>query len=176
MQKKSDEKQLLAGNRFDVHAMELVGSDGKTYIREVVRHPGAVLLLPILDNGDVVMIENYRPTIDQTLLELPAGTREPGEPPEITAERELVEETGYAAGKLQHLHTYFSAPGICDEQMFLFLATDLTAGDAQREAVEQIENRVVPIDQAMQMIRDGQILDAKTIVGLSLYQMMPPTT
>ncbi len=169
MKKNPQEKQLLTGSRFDVHAMELTGSDGQVYIREVIRHPGAVVLLPVLEDGRIVMIENYRPSIDQTLLELPAGTREPGETAETTAARELIEETGYRAEKLEPMTSFFSAPGICDEEMYLYLATGLTAGDAEREAVEQIENRIVSVADLHTMIEEGKIRDAKTLVGLLLY-------
>ncbi|MEM9646812.1 MAG: NUDIX hydrolase, partial [Planctomycetota bacterium] len=124
MKKNPGEKRLLAGNRFDVHAMELIGDDGKTYTREVVRHPGAVVILPLLDEDHVVMIQNHRPTIDRTLLELPAGTREPDEAPETTAHRELTEETGFQAKSMVFVQTFYSAPGICDELMHLFVARD----------------------------------------------------
>ena len=96
----SGERVVLQGARFNVHEMELLGSDGKTYRREVIHHPGAVVLLPLLDQDTVVLIENSRPSVGETLLELPAGTRESDEPPEQTAARELVEETGYHAGRL----------------------------------------------------------------------------
>lgn len=169
MQKNPDERVLLRGNRFDVNAMELIGSDGKTYVREVVRHQGAVVLLPLLDADTIVMIENQRPTIGQVLLELPAGTREPGEDAIVTADRELIEETGYRAGSLEEIQTFYSAPGICDERMHLFVARDLVEGDAAREAVEQIENRIVTRGQVETMIDDGVIQDAKTLVGLLLF-------
>ena len=104
--------------------------------------PGAVVLLPLLDPDTVVLIENHRPTVGETLLELPAGTREVDEAPEVTAARELAEETGYQAGKLTLIHEFFSAPGIGDELMHLYLAEDLTEGSHHREATEQIENRI----------------------------------
>ena len=168
-----EEKLLLNGERFDVHQMTLAGSDGKTYHREVIRHPGAVVLLPLIDQDTVVLIENGRPTVGETLLELPAGTREVGEPAETTAARELTEETGYQAKRLDCVHEFFSAPGISDELMHLYVATELTAGSASREAVEQIENRIVTRDQISQLIADGKIRDGKTLIGLYVFLYSP---
>ena len=165
----SDERVLLEGERFNVHQMELTGSDGNVYCREVIRHPGAVVLLPLVDSDTVVLIKNHRPTVAETLLELPAGTREPGESPEQTAARELIEETGYRAGCLQEMHEFYSAPGICDELMHLYMATDLTAGQPEREAVEQIENRLADRDEIHELIATGAIRDAKTLVGLYAF-------
>ena len=167
-----NETLLVEGSRFNVYRQQLSGRDGKTYQREVVRHPGAVVLLPVLSGDQVVMIKNFRHTIGETLLELPAGTREPGEPPEVTAERELIEETGYRAGSLQMVREFYSAPGICDELMLLYLATDLTAGAHQREATEQIENEIVSRSQIEKSIADGNIRDAKTLVGLYAFLQM----
>ncbi len=164
---------VLEGTRFNVHRMELVGSDGKTYVREVIRHPGAVVLLPLINQDTVVLIENRRPSVGEALLELPAGTREPDEPVEQTAARELIEETGYHAGVLEPLHEFYSAPGICDELMHLFVARQLTPGDHQREATESIENRVASRQQVQQWIAEGRIRDAKTLVGLYAFLYSP---
>ena len=167
------ERLVLQGARFNVHEMQLTGSDGKQYVREVIRHPGAVVLLPLLDDGTVVMIKNSRPTVGETLLELPAGTREPNESAARTAARELVEETGYHAGSLTQLHEFYSAPGICDELMHLYVARDLTQGEHQREATEQIENQVASRDEIAAWIAQGRIRDAKTLVGLYAFLYSP---
>lgn len=167
------ERVVLEGARFNVHEMDLIGSDGKTYRREVIRHPGAVVLLPLIDADTVVLIENTRPSVGETLLELPAGTREPNESAERTAARELVEETGYHAGSLVLLHEFYSAPGICDELMHLFVASDLTLGQHQREATETIENRIATRDEITEWISDGRIRDAKTLVGLYAFLSSP---
>ncbi len=167
------EKIVLKGERFDVHAMQLTGKDGKTYVREVIRHPGAVVLLPLVDRDTVVMIANTRATVGETLLELPAGTRELGESAEQTAARELIEETGYRAGSLIKLHEFYSAPGICDELMHLFVATDLRAGAPAREATEEIENQVIGRDQVRRLVAAGKIRDAKTLVGLYAFLYDP---
>ena len=172
MTDRDSEKLILEGSRFNVHQMQLRGDDGKTYLREVIRHPGAVVLLPLLDEDTVVMIENTRATVGETLLELPAGTREPNESSETTAHRELIEETGYQAGKLQLLHQFYSAPGICDELMELYLATELVEGQHQREATEKIVNRIADRQQIRSWISEGKIRDAKTLVGLYAFLSM----
>lgn len=169
----SDEPILLKGARFNVHRMTLTGDDGSTHDREVIRHPGAVVLLPLLDRDTVVMIENTRPTVRETLLELPAGTRETNESAVVTAGRELIEETGYRADSLTQIHEFYSAPGICDELMHLYLAIGLTAGDPARESTEQIENRIVTREEIMKLVARGKIRDAKTLVGLYAFLYSP---
>lgn len=168
------EKLLLQCSRFNVNVIEMTDSHGRQVVREVIRHPGAVVLVPLLEDGRVVLIENHRSTVGETLLELPAGTMEPGEPPEQTAARELKEETGYQAAKIEKIHEFYSCPGICDELMHLYLARELTAGPPEREATEQIENRIVTRQEITALIADGAIRDAKTLVGLyALMQRFP---
>ena len=152
-------------------------SDGVERPREVVRHPGAVCIVPILDHDQpgaqrVCLIRNERVAVGQKLIELPAGTLEPGEDPRDTAARELAEETGYRAGRVEPLAEFHTSPGILDERMYLFLAADLTAGDRDLQPGEEIENLVVPLSEAMAMVRRGEIVDAKTLVGLLWYHAM----
>jgi ADP-ribose pyrophosphatase len=158
-------KTLLETRIFRVEqVMQLV--DGQPHPRAIVRHPGAVVVLPLLEDDRVCLIQNFRIAVNATLIELPAGTLEPHEPPEHTAARELIEETGYIAGRLEKLHEFLASPGILDERMHLYVARDLTAGPAAREAGEQIENRIVAWDEAMALVDRGEIRDAKTLVGL----------
>jgi len=157
---------LLTTSKFRVVRESVQTPGGKTKTREIVRHPGACVIVPILDDGRVCLIRNWRVAVNQTLIELPAGTLEPPEPPEKTADRELIEETGYRAKKIEFLHAFFLSPGILDEKMRLYLATGLTEGAAAREEGEEIENWLVPWNQAIDMIFRGEIKDAKTIVGL----------
>jgi ADP-ribose pyrophosphatase len=161
--------QLLSTDRFQVDQVTRKLGDGSQHHRQIVRHPGAVTILPMVDEEHICLIRNYRVSVDTTLIELPAGTRETDESPELTARRELIEETGYEAGKLVPLHQFFLSPGILDERMHLFLATDLRLVGASPEAGEEIENLVVPFSQAIEMIQTGQIQDAKTIVGILFY-------
>ena len=157
---------LLTASKFRVVRETIATPGGKTKTREIVRHPGACVILPLLDDGRVCLIRNWRVAVNQTLIELPAGTLEPPEPPHVTAERELIEETGYRAKKIEFLHAFFLSPGILDEKMHLYLATGLTAGETALEEGEEIENLLVPWDEAIAMIFRREIQDAKTIVGL----------
>lgn len=164
--KKTDERLVFAGHRFDVHQMTILGDDEQIYHREVIRHPGAVVLIPILDDGRIVLIRNHRPTVETTLVELPAGTREPDEPPTETAARELIEETGFRATRFDLVHKFYSAPGISDEEMWLFTAHELTKVGARREAIEEIENYPADEIEIRRMMTAGDIRDGKTLVGL----------
>ena len=157
---------LLDTPRFRVVRETYVDSGGATRTRDIVRHPGAVVVVPLLDDGRVCLIRQFRLSVNETLIELPAGTLEPPEPPLACAERELIEETGFRAAHIEQVHAFFLSPGILDEKMHLFLATGLTAGDPAREAGEEIDNLLMPLDDAIAMIFRGEIRDAKTIVGL----------
>ena len=157
---------LLTASKFRVVRETIKTAGGKTKTREIVRHPGACVIVPLLDDGRVCLIRNWRIAVNQTLIELPAGTLEPPEPPEKTAERELIEETGYRAKQIRFLHAFFLSPGILDEKMHLYLATGLTEGQTARQEGEEIENWLVTWDEAIEMIFCGEIKDAKTIVGL----------
>jgi ADP-ribose pyrophosphatase len=165
----SDEKLLLSCARFRVHEIEIPDRVAGVRKREVIRHPGAVVLLPILDDKRVLMINNLRHSVGETLLELPAGTIDPGEPPEMTAARELIEETGYRCSKLEKIHEFYSCPGICDERMHLYVATGLVEGLPDREATEEIENQVLTREEIEEGIDRGLIRDGKTLVGLYAY-------
>ena len=162
----TESELLLSTPRFRVVRELYVGAGGDTRSREIIRHPGAVVIVPLLDDGRVCLIRNYRVSVQQTLIELPAGTLEPPEPPLACAVRELIEETGFRATRVEQVHAFYLSPGILDERMHLFLATGLTAGDPAREAGEEIENLLVPLAEAVKMIFRGEIQDAKSIVGL----------
>jgi ADP-ribose pyrophosphatase len=164
-----DAKQLLVTSRFRVEEVSQPLPQGGLAKRAIVRHPGAVTIIPLVAPDRVCLIRNYRVAVGETLIELPAGTLEPDEPAEVTARRELIEETGYSAGRLTRLHEFFTSPGVLDERMYLFIAEELVDVGAEREPGEQIENLVVPWPTALEMVRRGEIRDAKTIVGLLLY-------
>jgi ADP-ribose pyrophosphatase len=165
----SNEELLLSASRFRVVRLSPTTNGGPARPREVIRHPGSVVILPLVDQQHVCLIRNHRVAVNQTLIELPAGTLEADEPPLEAAARELGEETGYRADNIQWLRSFYAAPGILDEQMTLVLATGLTPGQPQREADEQIENLIVSWVDAIGWVLDGRIHDAKTMVGLLYY-------
>jgi ADP-ribose pyrophosphatase len=127
-----------------------------------------VVILPLVDQDQVCLIRNYRVAVGRELIELPAGTLTPGEEPLAAAQRELCEETGYRGGRWERMQTFFPSPGILDERMVLYRASQLTAGAPAREHGEEIENLVVSWDEALRMVRAGKIEDAKTLAGLLL--------
>ena len=136
--------------------------------REVVRQRGSVAALPVLDDGRVVLVRQYRYAVDARVWELPAGRRDPGETPEEGARRELEEEVGLRAGALEPLLIFWTTPGFCDEVMHLFRATAPRAGPARPEADERIEQATFTLDEAMAMMRRGEIREGKTLVALLL--------
>lgn len=160
------------GRRIRVEVDTLTTADGKTIRRDAIRHPGAVVILPVLDAERVVLLRNFRFVIGETLWEVPAGTVEPNEELEACAKRELLEETGYTAARWRSLGYLYASPGVMDEKLHLFVAEGLTAGDAQPEADEQLEPVVVPLADALRMCLDGTIRDAKTITSLLLWERL----
>lgn len=160
------ETLLLQARRFRVVEVQETTQDGTRRPREVIRHAGSVAVVPIVDQQHVCLIRNFRVSVGKTLVEIPAGTLEPDEDPRAAAFRELTEETGYSADNLELLAACYLSPGILDELMHVYRATGLTLGQAAREPGEQIENLIVTWDEALEMIRNGTIQDAKTIVGL----------
>ncbi|REK17219.1 MAG: NUDIX hydrolase [Planctomycetota bacterium] len=166
----TDEPELLlTARRFRVVRHREIGNDGREHVKETVQHPGAVTILPILDDGRVCLIRNWRVAVGKTLVELPAGTLEPDEDPAANAARELIEETGFRAASIEPLREFTMSPGILNERMHLYLATGLTPGETALEAGERIEPLVVSWEEAMGMVDDGTIEDAKTLVGLMYY-------
>ena len=160
------ERMVFEGIRFNVHEIDIPTESGEPVRRHVARHPGAVVIVPILDADHVVLIRNTRVTVGKTLLELPAGTREPKEAASVTAERELIEETGYRATKITKILQFYASPGITDELMHLYIAEGLTEGDHAREAGEMIENKITSWQEVESLLDSGEFEDGKTISGL----------
>jgi ADP-ribose pyrophosphatase len=161
---------LFQGSRFRVERLIQTTPDGVEHVKEVVKHPGAVTLLPLLDDGRICLVQEYRVSVGQTLIELPAGTLEPGEDPAVAARRELAEETGYRAGRIEHLATFYMSPGVLDERMVLYVATALEPGPMDLDAGEDIRPLLTTWPEALAMVADGRIRDAKSMLGLLYYQ------
>jgi ADP-ribose pyrophosphatase len=168
----NDERTLLKARRFSVVEKTVTRADGQVASVQYVKHLGSVAILPVLDDGGVCLIRSRRLTVDETLIEVPAGTREPDESPLETARRELAEETGYRAASFEELLAYFPSPGVLSERMWIFVAKGLSAGPPAREVNEEIENLVVSWDEALAMLDSREIHDGKTIVALLAYQRM----
>src|SRR5882724_12709101 len=162
-----DSKKVFEGRVFDV-TVDTVRENGETYVREVVHHKGSAVIVPAFDDGTIGLVRQYRHPAVKYLLELPAGSLNDKERPEEGAARELEEELGLVAGKIEKLAEFFVSPGFCEEKMWLYLATDLTVTAQRLEDDEILEIVRLPIDRALQMITDGEIEDAKTIIGLML--------
>ncbi len=163
---------VFKGRVFSVEVERRTFPNGKEHEITVVRHAPSVVLLPINRNGEVILIRQYRASVDRELWELPAGGLEPGESAEEAAVRECEEEIGMVPGKLERLQALFPAPGFCDESLIFFRVTDLKqpAADSTRhaDADEDIEPRPVAIAAAKAMVARGEIVDLKTAYGLSL--------
>jgi ADP-ribose pyrophosphatase len=163
------ERTLHTGRKFDYVELSVRNpSSGLTHSRQMVRHPGAVVILPMLPDGRVVLIRNYRVTARQWLIELPAGTLDAGEAPEACARRELLEETGYRAGSVRTLGAFRTSPGMSDELMHAVCATGLVHEQQHLEEDEHIEVMPVTPAQAMAMVDQGHIADGKTLATLLL--------
>lgn len=159
---------VFSGRLFEVELRPVAIRGGQRNF-EIIRHPGAAVILPVLADGRVVLIHNYREAVGRELIEAPAGTLDPGEAPEVCAARELAEETGYRAGRVTPLLAIYSTPGIMDERLHLFLATELTPGPTAHGPGEQIRVATMELSEALAGIGGGRIVDAKTIVALLYY-------
>lgn len=162
-------RALFEGVRFAVIEETVSRPDGRKASCQFVAHPGSVAVLPLLNDGRLCLIRSRRLTVGKTLVEVPAGTREPNESPLQTAYRELAEETGYRAGRLEELGRYYPSPGVLNEAIWLFVAHDLTPGESAHEANEEIENLLVSWPEALAMIDRGEIEDGKTLVSILLW-------
>jgi ADP-ribose pyrophosphatase len=154
------------GRKIQVAVDRTTTGDGQTIQRDVVLHPGAVAILPLVDAEHIVLLRNRRFILNEVLWEIPAGTLEPGEAVEAAAVRELTEETGYQAKQWRKLLEFYPSPGILSERTHLFAASELTPGTMRPEIDEQLEPHVVAWSQALAWTRDGTIRDAKTLLAL----------
>lgn len=158
-----------AGSLFDVEVLTWTDASGRAIRREVVRHPGAVVVVPIMDAERLIMIRNYRVAVDERLWEFPAGKLESDEDPAAAAQRELQEETGYAAASVRKLGVFYTSPGFADECMHAFAADGLSRVGQRLEAGEDIEVQTVSRSEALRMALDGRLRDGKSIAALLMW-------
>jgi len=166
-----DSRRIYTGRvvRLDVDTVRF--PDGSTGELEMIRHPGAAAVVPCASDPPgadptILLIRQYRYATGGELWEIPAGTLDPGEDPEACARRELLEETGVTAARLERLTSIWTTPGFTTEVIHLYLATGLTAGEPSRERDEFIEVVPQPLSRVLELIRDGAIVDAKTVVAI----------
>jgi ADP-ribose pyrophosphatase len=173
MSAKLVDRQLLYNGkrlRLELHHLESdVEDDHTRHVREVIIHPGAVCILPFVSDDEIILIRNYRYPIGGYLIELPAGTLEKNEDPINCAGRELLEETGYLAGRMKPVGNFFTSPGILSEKMYAYVAYDLEQKSQALEEGEEIELRPTPYAEALRMIDRGEIHDGKTIATILMY-------
>jgi ADP-ribose pyrophosphatase len=169
MERQNLERRVIyRGRKIDLALQAIALPDGSITQREVVLHPGAVALVPMVDPDHVCLIRNHRYAIGKTLLEVPAGTIDPDESPDETARRELAEETGYQADRIVRVGEWFVSPGVMNERMFLYLCEDLKPGPTSHQPGERLQPVIVAWDEALGMVRDGRIEDAKTMLAILL--------
>jgi 8-oxo-dGTP pyrophosphatase MutT (NUDIX family) len=163
------ERTVWAGERISIAVADVEGPGGERFEREMVHHPGAVAVVPLHDDGTITLVRQYRFALDRMVWEIPAGLRDvAGEPTELTAARELAEEAGLAAAEMRHLLSFHNSPGFSDEMLHIYVATVLTSVPDDRQGPEEQHMTVdrVPVAEALAMVDDGRITDAKTVIAL----------
>lgn len=163
-----ESRRLYEGRVVSLRVDRVKLPDGRAAVREVVEHAPVVAIVALDGEGNVLLVRQYRLPVQQALLEIPAGGVDPGESAEEAAQRELQEETGQRAGRLERLCSFFASPGYCNEHMDLYLATALEPSALAADADESIEVVRLPLSEALRLIERGEIRDAKTIIGLSV--------
>ncbi len=161
---------IYEGRVIKVQVDEVLLPNGKTAKREIVRHQGAVAVLPLTDDGRMVAIRQFRKPLGRSIVEIPAGKLEPGEDPLACAKRELEEETGYQASQFTHLSSFYTSPGFADELLHLYVATGLIDGAARPDEDEFVEVMHLTLEEAQALHASGEIRDAKTVLALFAWE------
>lgn len=167
-EKPLSEDTVWIGRIFDVNRLRVALPDGRTALRDVVRHPGAVAIVALTDEGRICLVRQYRTALGRVTVEVPAGKMDPGEDPLDCAHRELLEETGMQAEKMAFLTTLATSDGFCDELIHIYMATGLKFVGSDPDADEFINVDLVPVNELVDAVLDGKIEDAKTVVGALL--------
>lgn len=167
--KRVDRKLVAHGSIFDYYKDEMVTVDGNTAYWDHIEHKGAAAMLALCDDGKIVLVRQYRNSLDKEILEIPAGGIEPGEDTGVAAARELTEETGYVAGKVEPLMTINTTVAFCNEKIFIYKATELTQGEKHLDRDEYTDVECYTLEEIVKMIGDGIITDSKTISAIMYY-------
>lgn len=168
IEKLTSSERLFEGKVINLRRDEVLLPNGRTGMREVVEHPGAVAIVPVTADGGIILVRQFRHPIGRIILEVPAGKLDPGEDPADCAGRELAEETGFTANKLRKLTSMYTTPGFSNEIIHLYLAEDLIESDKQPDEDEFIHTEVFTPEQIREMIASGELCDAKSLVALCL--------
>ncbi|MCY8203393.1 MULTISPECIES: ADP-ribose pyrophosphatase [unclassified Bacillus (in: firmicutes)] len=166
-------EQIFSGKVIDLFVEDVELPNGKTSKREIVKHPGAVAVLALTDEGKIIMVKQFRKPLERTIVEIPAGKLEKGEEPEYTALRELEEETGYTAKKLTKITAFYTSPGFADEIVHVFLAEELSVLEEKRELDEDefVEVMEVTLEDALKLVESREVYDAKTAYAIQYLQL-----
>ncbi|MDV2884189.1 NUDIX hydrolase [Alkalihalophilus pseudofirmus] len=163
---------IYSGKIIDLQVDEVELPNGKTSKREIIKHPGAVAILPITTEGKLILVRQFRKALEKTIIEIPAGKLDAGEEPADCAKRELAEETGYVTDNLDFLLSFYTSPGFADELIYMYVATGLTAGEVNRDEDEFLDVIEVTLEEAEEMVQDERIHDAKTAYAIQYMRLM----
>ncbi|AGE64009.1 ADP-ribose pyrophosphatase [Bacillus subtilis XF-1] len=166
-------EQIFSGKVIDLYVEDVELPNGKASKREIVKHPGAVAVLAVTDEGKIIMVKQFRKPLERMIVEIPAGKLEKGEEPEYTALRELEEETGYTAKKLTKITAFYTSPGFADEIVHVFLAEELSVLEEKRELDEDefVEVMEVTLEDALKLVESREVYDAKTAYAIQYLQL-----
>lgn len=165
-EKSISSERLFEGRTISLRLDTVELPNGSHAQREIVEHPGAVAIVPLLEDGNIILVNQYRAPINRITLEIPAGKLEPQEPPEVCAARELAEETGFSATAMDHKATFFTTPGFSDEIMYLYIASGLEPVGSRPDTDEFLAVEMIPLEKLLLMAEEGEIIDAKTLIGI----------
>lgn len=169
-EKTVDRKQIYQGKIIKVESVTVELQNGKQAARDIVIHPGAAVVIPITEDGELYLVRQYRKPLERTLLELPAGKLDSNECPEECARRELKEETGLDADNIKYLISIHTTPGFCNEEIHIFVATGLHQGEIHTDEDEFIISEKLPVSKLVNMVLNREITDAKSIIGIFLAE------
>lgn len=170
IEKTISSEMIYDGKVIKVKVDEVQLPNGKTAKREIVTHQGAVAVLPLTNDGKMIAVRQFRKPLEKTIVEIPAGKLEKGENPLDCAIRELEEETGYKAHKLEHFSSFYTSPGFADEILHLYVATDLYEGVLQPDEDEFVETLHLTLEEAKELMAQGEICDAKTVLAIIAWE------